>query len=94
MHLAEYEDQSDVDIACWALLDLDAEQQAEIERLRPPVPFWVLPTDRDAVARWALCWRIAAASAIVLGGQDDERTRRIFAWSAARGLHKSEIPTF
>ena len=94
MEVSEYEGESEADAAAWALLDLDADDQAQIARLRPPCPFWISPADPDAITRWALCWRIAAAAAIVLGGQDDERTQRMFVWGAARALHKCEIPTF
>lgn len=91
MDVHEYEGDA---AAFWSMhADVDDETRAAIDRLRPARPFWIPASDPDALRRWSVCWRLAAAYALSLELHDDERELRLFVWSSARALHSSAVPT-
>jgi hypothetical protein len=93
MRVVDYEGEGPEDAAFWAAFpETPPTIRAQIDDLRPPRPSSIDPGDPGAMARWAASWRLAAATALHLGPEDDERERRTWTWFASRSLFESDLP--
>jgi hypothetical protein len=65
-----------------------------IERLVPPIPFWLPPSDEAEQARWKAASQVAAITAIWAAPDDEgESALRAWVWHAARVLfNERSIP--
>ena len=92
--VADYEGQSQADADFWQRFEeVPSDLRVRIESLRPPRPASISATDGEMMARWAAAWRVAALSAIAVGGDSPDRELRIYVWYTSRSLFESDIPT-